>query len=200
VRSETVGYFSGDRLIEFRQLPWDSFAHQLCAEYRASVGTGPPATVAEPGSGAPKAFLCYAAEDRETVEAIGEVLQARGVAIWRDKQDLRTGENWDRVLVDVISKRVDYFVVVQSSNMANRIEGYFRKEIEVALDRFSKFDKSFLFVLPVTLRGGILLPEFENLHVDIDVTTEAGIERLAKTILDDWSKPKRRSPVALSMA
>ena len=77
--------------------------------------------------------------------------------------------------------------------MTNWVEGYFRKEIEVALDRFSKFDKSFLFVLPVILHGGTLLPELEKLHFDIDVTIEAGIERLAKTILEDWSKPKRRS-------
>jgi TIR domain/SIR2-like domain len=199
-RSETVGYFTGDRLIDFRQLPWDTFAQQLCEEYRAAVGTVPPAALAEPGPGAPKAFLCYAAEDREAIEAIGAALQERGVAIWRDKQNLRTGENWDRVLVDVISKRADYVVVIQSPNMTNRVEGYFRKEIEVALDRFSKFDKSFLFVLPVALHGGTLLPELEKLHVDIEVTTEAGIERLAKTILEDWSKPKRRSQRALNIA
>ena len=199
-RSETVGYFSGDRLIEFRQLPWDTFAQQLCAEYLASVGTAPPVALPEPGPEAPKAFLCYASEDREAVEAIGAALQVRGVAIWRDKQNLRTGENWDRVLVDVINKRVDYVVVIQSPNMTNRVEGYFRKEIEVALDRFSKFDKSFLFVLPVNLHGGMLLPELEKLHIDIDVTTEAGIERLANTILEDWSKPKRRSRRALTMA
>ena len=199
-RSETVGYFSGDRLIEFRQLPWDTFAQQLCAEYLASVGTAPPVALPEPGPEAPKAFLCYASEDREAVEAIGAALQVRGVAIWRDKQNLRTGENWDRVLVDVINERVDYVVVIQSPNMTNRVEGYFRKEIEVALDRFSKFDKSFLFVLPVNLHGGMLLPELEKLHIDIDVTTEAGIERLANTILEDWSKPKRRSRRALTMA
>jgi TIR domain/SIR2-like domain len=199
-RSETVGYFSGDRLIEFRQLPWDTFARQLREEYRSAIGTVPAAAAPEPGPGAPKAFLCYANEDREAVEAVGEELQARGVAVWRDKQNLRTGENWDRVLVDVISKRVDYVVVVQSPNMASRVEGYFRKEIEVALNRYSKFDKSFLFLLPVTLDGATLLPEFDQLHVGADVSTQAGIERLAKTILEDWSKPQRCSQLAMSMA
>jgi hypothetical protein len=199
-RHETVGYFSGDRLIEFRQLLWDDFAQQLCAEYHATAHTAPPAAFVGPASGAPKAFLCYASEDREIVEAIGEALQARGVAIWRDKQDLRSGDNWDRVLVDVIRKRVDYVVVMQSPKMANRVEGYFRKEIEVAVDRFTKFDKNFLFVLPVTLHGGTQLPELEQLHADINVTTEAGVERLAKTILDDWSKPGRRSHGAADLA
>ena len=191
-RSEVVGYFSGDRLIEFRQVAWDAFAEQLCAEYHATVGT-PKGAFVGPASDAPKTFLCYTGEDREAVEAIGDRLQALGVATWQDKQNLRTGENWDRALVDIIRKQVDYVVVVQTPEMARRVEGYFRKEVEIALDRYLKFDKKFLFVLPVVLNGGTPLIELEQLHGYVDVTTDAGIEKLAKTILYDWSKPGRRS-------
>jgi hypothetical protein len=195
-RPQTVGFFSGDRSIEFRPLQWDTFADQLCAAYHATVPLGLVRPGVEPGPDAPKAFLCYASEDREAVEALGEALEARGIAIWRDKQSLRTGENWDRVLVEVIRKRVDYVVVAQSSLMATRVEGYFRKEIEVALDRLSKFSRDFVFVLPVTLSGGSPLPELEALHT-IDVATGPGVDRLANVIRDDWAKPNRR-PVAAS--
>ena len=91
------------------------------------------------------------------------------------------------MLVDVIRKRVDYVVVVQSPQMANRVEGYFRKEIEVALDRLSRFDRNFVFVLPVTLSPGTPLPELEPLHT-VDLTAASGVDLLAKTILDDWAK------------
>jgi len=192
---QTVGFFSGDRSIEFRPLQWDTFAEQLCAAYGATAAAVPGRPGAEPGPNAPKVFLCYASEDRESVETLGEALEARGVAIWRDKQNLRVGENWDRVLVDVIRKRVDYVIVAQSAQMANRVEGYFRKEIDIARNRWSQFDKNFVFVLPVTLSGGPPLPELEDLHT-IDVTSKAGIDSLAKTILEDWAKPNRRSVAA----
>src|SRR5262249_1511691 len=108
----------------------------------------------------------------------------------------RAGENWDRVLVDVIKKRVDYVVVAQSPRMANQAEGYFRKEIQVARDRLSKFDQSkFVFLLPVTLTGGRPMPEPEDLHT-IDVSTDAGVEDLARVIREDWQKPMRRPLIA----
>jgi hypothetical protein len=195
-RGQTVGFFSGDRSIEFRALQWDAFAEQLCAAYRATVPADANGKVV-PSPEAPKAFLCYASEDREAVEALGEALEMRGVAIWRDKQNLRAGDNWDRALIDVIRKQVDYVVVAQSARMANRAEGYFRKEIEVALDRRSKFDKSFVFVLPVALSGGHVLPELEELHT-IEVATDAGIDTLAKIIKDDWAKPHRHPEATLT--
>jgi len=194
-RGQTVGFFSGDRSIEFRALQWDAFAEQLSAAYRAAVPAGPVSRSVEPGPDAPRAFLCYASEDREAVEALGEALETHGVAIWRDKQNLRAGENWDRALVDVIRKQVDYVVVAQSAHMANRAEGYFRKEIEVALDRRSRFDKSFVFVLPVTLSDGHVMPELEELH-SIGVATDAGVDTLAKIIREDWAKPHRRPEAA----
>ncbi len=197
-RPQTVGFFSGERSIEFRPLQWDTFAEQLCAAYQASTPSVPVGPGSEPGPDAPKTFLCYASEDREAVETLGNALEARGVAIWQDKQNLRAGENWDRVLVDIIRKRVDYVVVVQSAQMANRVEGYFRKEIEVALERLSRFDRNFVFVLPVTLSGGPSLPELESLHT-IDVATAAGVDRLAKAIRDDWAKPNRRPTATPSL-
>ena len=197
---QTVGFFSGNRAIDFRSLQWDTFAEQLCAAYRAG---GPPAAASrgtEPGPDAPRVFLCYASEDRAAVESLGEALEARSIAVWRDKQSLRAGENWDRVLVDVIRKRVDYVVVAQSPHMTNQAEGYFRKEIAVALDRLLMFDQSkFVFVLPVTLPGGSPMPELAPLH-SVDVSTAAGVEGLARLIREDWAKPGRRPAEAPPVA
>ncbi len=192
-RYQTVGFFSGDRSIEFRPLQWETFAERLHATYQATLDKPARPVDTGPEGDAPKVFLCYADEDRDAVESLGEALSSYGLAIWRDKQNLRTGENWDRVLVDVIKKRVDYVVVVQSPRMAARLEGYFRKEIAVALDRYSMFDQSFLFILPVMLDGGQTMRELEQLHSGLDVTTPSGVQLLASTILNDWVKPKRRS-------
>jgi len=199
-RPQTVGFFSGDRSIEFHPLQWDTFAERLCAAYRDIESSKAALPRAQHGPDAPKAFLCYANEDREAVEILGEALQARGVAIWQDIQNLRCGEKWDRILVDVIKKQVDYVIVAQSPRMRNRAEGYFRKEIEVALDRLSKFDQEqFVFLLPVTLSGGPALAELEALHT-IEVASKSGVDCLAKIILDDWAKPNRRPARVLNSA
>ena len=194
-RSQTVGFFSGDRLVDFRPLPWDSFARQLRDTYLAGMASnGPAAVAAEPPADAPEVFLCYADEDRDAVEALGEALQSRGIRVWRDKQNLRTGQRWALALTDVIEEHVNYVVVVQSASMVARAEGYFRTEIEVALRRRTNFDESrFVFLLPVTLPGGSRMASLKALHgSDIDVASDTGIARLAKIILDDWALPLRR--------
>lgn len=195
-RPQTVSFFSGDRLVDFRPLPWDSFARQLRDTYLAGMaGNGPAAAATELAADAPEVFLCYADEDRDAVEALGDALQSRGIRIWRDKQNLRTGQRWALALSDIIENDVNYVVVVQSASMVSRAEGFFRTEIEVALRRRTNFDESrYVFLLPVTLPGGTMMPRLKELHsgIDIDVGTGAGIDRLAKTILDDWAQPLRR--------
>ena len=176
-------------------MPWNHFARQLRDTYAASLAAAhQTATPREPASDAPEVFLCYASEDREAVEALGDGLQARGIRIWRDKQNLRTGQRWDVVLMDVIQNVVNYVVVVQSATMVNRPEAWYRIEIDEAMKRRKRFDESrYIFVLPVLLPGGSRMPGLEQLHTDdIDVSSDAGLDRLARTILDDWARPLRR--------
>lgn len=194
-RPQTVSFFSGDRLVDFRPLPWDSFARQLRDTCLAGMASSSPAAAPEPPADAPEAFLCYADEDRDAVEALGDALQSRGVRVWRDKQNLRTGQRWALALTDIIENGANYVVVVQSASMVSRAEGYFRTEIEVALARRTNFDETkYLFLLPVMLPGGSMMPSLNKLHggIDIDVVTGTGIDRLAKMILDDWAQPLRR--------
>ena len=194
-RPQTVSFFSGDRLVDFRPLPWDSFARQLRDTCLAGMASSSPAAAPEPPADAPEAFLCYADEDRDAVEALGDALQSRGVRVWRDKQNLRTGQRWALALTDIIENGANYVVVVQSASMVSRVEGYFRTEIDVALARRTNFDETkYLFLLPVMLPGGSMMPSLNKLHggIDIDVVTGTGIDRLAKMILDDWAQPLRR--------
>ena len=53
----------------------------------------------------PRAFLSYASEDREAVKESAEKLKARGVQPWRDEEELRAGEDWDKKLFAVIRTR-----------------------------------------------------------------------------------------------
>ena len=193
-REQAVGFFSGDRLIDFRPLRWELFAQQLREAYEVSV----PRKTTEATSvrvslapNAPMAFVSYASEDREAVEALAEKLEARGIRVWQDKQDLRAGEKWNQTLFNVIKTRVDYVVVVQTPTMTTRITGVFHREIEAALVKqteMGEFDGLKLrFLIPVKIGASTLLSSLKDFHV-IDVSEADGVDSLVKSILEDWDK------------
>ena len=193
-RAQAVGFFSGNRLIEFRPLEWEVFAHRLRVEYEANVVRMPlpaPTPARAPDAAAPLAFLSYASDDREQVEQLAARLQAQGVRVWQDAQNLRAGDNWDRVLHNVISRRVDYVVVVQTPAMTSRIEGVFHREIDAALARqldMGEFDGETLrFLIPVRIGACELLSRLDDQHV-VDVGDDAGVAALALSVLEDWQR------------
>jgi hypothetical protein len=184
---QATGFFSGDRTIDFRPLRWDAFAKQL----RESFGAGAPpkpAAAAAPPADAPKAFLSYASEDRDAVEALADKLEAQGIKVWQDKQDLRAGDNWNHVLFDVIGGKVDYVVVVQTPAMTTRIEGVFHQEIDAARQRQAKMgDGRFRFLIPVQLGACNPLSSLSKFHI-IDVGDQSGVDALVRSIDEDWKQ------------
>jgi len=189
---QAVGFFSGERLIDFRPLQWEAFARHL----REAYGTvsRPMATetgVARSDDTAPKVFLSYASEDRDSVEALADSLQSRGVRVWQDTQDLRAGDDWNRVLVDVIARRIDYVVVVQTPTMLSRITGVFHREIEVALKRQSEMGElrgqRLRFVLPVKLGACETLSALSSTHV-LTLNDPGDVEKLVASIQEDWER------------
>ena len=148
-------------------------------------------TIGPQTASAPKAFVSYASEDRLVVETLVGELEGRGIRIWQDKQDLRAGDDWNRVLLDVIAKRVDYVIVIQTAAMAARIEGVFHREIAAALKRqeiMGEFDgHPFRFLIAVRIGSCELLSSLASSHV-IDVHEAPGIEALANSILEDWGR------------
>jgi hypothetical protein len=191
---QAVGFFSGERLIDFRPLRWEAFARHLREAYEASTPrkTLEATSIREsPPPNAPRAFLSYASEDRTAVEELAETLEVRGIRVWQDKQDLRAGDDWNRVLLEVIAKRVDYVIVVQTPAMTTAMRGVFHREIDAALQRqaeMGEFEGQKLrFLVPVKIGACAPLSSLERLHV-IDVSEPDGVDSLVKSILEDWDR------------
>jgi hypothetical protein len=190
-RQQVVGFFSGDRLIEFRPLHWETFARQLSAAYEASgrkrVHAAPEPL--QPSDNAPLAFISYASENRDRVEELMAKLQARGINVWQDRQDLRAGDDWNQKLIRVIQKMVDYVIVLQTEEMLSRTEGVFHREIKEAQVRQSGMSEyrgeKLRFLIPVRCGDCGILSDLENRHV-IDLDAPGGEEALADSILEDW--------------
>jgi hypothetical protein len=183
---QTTVYFTASKTIQFRQDSLNEFATNLRATYDSLAQTRQEAVGTLP-TDAPRVFLSYASEDRELVEQLAERLQAAGIAIWQDKQSLRAGDNWYRVLVQVLNKQVDAVVVVQTSAMVRRLEGYFYMEIAEALKRQERIKEGVRFVFPVSAGNVESLPMLEHLHC-VRVDTDEGVNTLVRSILEDWQQ------------
>ena len=200
-RQQVVGFFSGDRLIEFRPLQWETFAKQISEAYEASGRKRVPAASApaplpaavtvQPSDKAPLAFISYASENRDRVEELMVRLQARGINVWQDRQSLRAGDDWNQKLIRVIQKMVDYVIVVQTEEMLSRTEGVFHREIKEAQLRQSGMAEhegdKLRFLIPVRCGDCGILSDLESRHV-IDIDTQGGEDALAESILEDWRR------------
>ena len=192
---QTVVFYANEHLIEFDQLSWLEFAKKLRNTYEGSA-VKRPVVAPEPLPNAPRVFLCYASEDRDQVEQLNQRMRAAGIDTWQDKQNLRAGDNWDRQLVHVIEKLVDYVVVVQTLAMTSQVEGYFYKEIDAALERQKRFATGFRFVLPVTLSTYEGVARLRDLH-NISLYESSGFASMIDAIQTDW---QRRRGQAVKMA
>jgi hypothetical protein len=187
---QTAVFFEKQHLIEFRHQSWESFASTLREKYEEFIGSEPGETLELPAD-APRVFLCHSHQDRDRVASLAKQLQALGIAIWLDRQNLRGGDNWERQIPQVIRKQVDYVVILQSTAMLDKAESYFYKEINEALERQKGFAEGFRFVIPAQLERGVMLAQLDNLHSP-DLTTSQGIRELVQAIQEDWKRPERR--------
>ncbi len=188
--SQTVVFYNHLHKIKFEHYSWLDFARELRQAFAPLVRTLIPSQPVM--TNAPKVFLCYASEDRDQVEQLNLHLRTHGIEPWQDKQNLRTGDNWDRQLVHVINQQVNYLIVVQTPAMTNQVEGYFYKEIAIALDRQQKIADEFRFILPITLGGNTVLPQLQQLH-QISVDQLGGLAQLIEVIHSDWDQRQKRA-------
>lgn len=185
-RAQTALFFEHEHLIGFKLLSWEDFVRELTARHSTLAVSASVAASAAPTADAPLAFLCHVHEDREAVAALADRLQGLGIRIWLDRQSLRGGDDWDRLIQDVLGKHVNYVVVVQSPRMREQVRSYVYKEVQVALESQKSFARGIRFVIPVKLEPVDQLEELSRFHW-IDLTTPRGVEDLVQAIREDWA-------------
>jgi TIR domain/SIR2-like domain len=186
---QTAVFFEHEHLIRFKLLSWQDFVRELACQVTAAMANADaasPAAVAAAHENDPLVFLCHVHEDREVVAALADRLQGMGIRVWLDRQNLRGGDNWDRLIKDVIGKHVDYVAILQSQQMRMQVRSYVFKEIDLALQTQQQFARNIRFILPARLAEGDSLEQLEHLHW-IDLYTDKGIEQLAQAIREDWA-------------
>jgi predicted ATPase len=102
---------------------------------------------------APRAvFLSYASDDATAASRICAGLRGAGIEVWFDQRELRGGDAWDAEIRRQI-KECALFMAVISANAHARVEGYFRLEWKLAVDRSHFMAPDQRFLLPVVIDG-----------------------------------------------
>jgi TolB-like protein len=108
-------------------------------------------------------FVSYASEDVAAAERIAMALRAAGIATWFDKSELRGGDVWDRTIRQRI-RDCALFIPVVSRHTQERLEGYFRLEWSLAVQRSQRMAAERTFIVPVvvdtTRDREALVPDF----------------------------------------
>ena len=95
-------------------------------------------------------FLSYASEDSEAAERIADALKAARIEVWFDKNELTGGDAWDRRIRQEINNCA-LFIPMISANTQQRLEGYFRREWKLAIERTHDMADQKPFLVPVVI-------------------------------------------------
>jgi TolB-like protein/Flp pilus assembly protein TadD len=95
-------------------------------------------------------FLSYASQDAVAAGRIGEALRAAGLEVWFDQSELRGGDAWDQLIRRRI-RECRLFVPIISAHTQTRLEGYFRLEWRLAVERSHLIADGKAFLVPVAL-------------------------------------------------
>jgi TolB-like protein/tetratricopeptide (TPR) repeat protein len=145
-------------------------------------------------------FLSYASQDVEPAQKICEALRAGGIEVWFDQSELRGGDAWDQSIRKQI-KTCALFLPVISRNTHDRVEGYFRLEWKLAVDRSHLISADQTFLLPVviddTRDDDDRVPErFREVHwtrVPGGITPAAFVERVRRLLSGELSQEPTRT-------
>jgi len=97
-------------------------------------------------------FLSYASQDAEAAQKICEAMRAAGIEIFLDQSELRGGDAWDQKIRHEIHDCA-LFIPMVSQHTQERLEGYFRHEWNLAIERTHHMAQQKPFLVPVVVDG-----------------------------------------------
>jgi TolB-like protein/lipoprotein NlpI len=97
-------------------------------------------------------FLSYASQDAEAAQKICAALRAAGIGVFLDQSELRGGDAWDQKIRHEI-QNCALFIPIISQRTQQRLEGYFRHEWKLAIERIHHMAEQKPFLVPVVVDG-----------------------------------------------
>ena len=147
-------------------------------------------------------FLSYASQDADAAQKICDALRAAGIEVFLDQSELRGGDAWDQKIRHEIHDCA-LFIPIVSQHTQERLEGYFRHEWKLAIERTHHMAEQKPFLVPVVIDGTgdreALVPDafraVQWTRLPGGATTPAFVERI-KRLLSPELSPRSAVPSA----
>jgi hypothetical protein len=95
-------------------------------------------------------FLCYAKENSTVVREFRERLKAEDwIDPWFDEEDILPGQMWEGSVTEAVHN--SHAVIIFLSSIAVQTEGFFHKELKLALDAAAEKPEGTIFIIPIRL-------------------------------------------------
>ena len=97
-----------------------------------------------------RVFLCHASQDKPAVRELYKRLAAeKWIDPWFDEEDILPGQMWEGHVTEAVHN--SHAVIVFLSSVAIRKEGFFHKELKLALDAAAEKPDGTIFIIPIRL-------------------------------------------------
>lgn len=194
---QTALFYDHTHSIEFKHCSWDEFAQQLLRRYKEKAAIATKTVVEELPEDAPTVFLCHSSANSDAVGELGQKLRSLGLNTWRDRDNLRGGDSWNKRINHVIENQIDYLLVLQTPEMLAASQSYFIEEIKCALARQKQNWSEYLFLVPAILSGDSNKKLEALTHLNYrDLRQDKELELLVREIKADQQKRKQRKESA----
>ena len=98
----------------------------------------------------PRAFISYVSEDSTLVDQLQRDLEAAGIQVWRDKDQLAPGMQWKTAIRRAI-RNGTFFLACFSKASASRTKSYMFEELTIAIDELRQRSQDSSWFLPLKL-------------------------------------------------
>ena len=126
-----------------------------------------------------RVFLSYSPEDKDAVNVHYQNLLANGIDAWFTEENLLPGQERE-LEIPKAAKNADAFIIFLSNKSINQ-EGYFQKEIKIALDIADEKPEGVIYIIPARLEDCIL-PARIGKWQWVDLFSDFGFSRLMKSL------------------
>lgn len=161
----------------------------------------PVLPVVEPAREMPRdcVFISYATEDLEPVRTLKAHLDAAGVPVWFDREQLMAGKDWDHEIRRNVSGCSLFLPVISRNTQRIQLNAYFRSEWNQAEEVAKASHSEVEFVIPILLEeipGTLAVPDVflkkQATMAPQGVPSPALVQRLKQLYQHRMANPIRR--------
>jgi hypothetical protein len=137
-------------------------------------------------------FISYERSDETAAKRLYETLPKEQFEIWLDTGFLQGGVDWNSELEEKI-RSCDYFLILNTANLATKAVGYVNKEVSLAMDLQKYHQPGAKFIIPIQVEGATTeegrpdLRAFQQIPLRSESYTD-DVNELAKTMYRDFQR------------